>query len=129
MASRLNAGAAAAHAPRKSADDMRTHCWRLNTKARELGWQRWSLVRETADGWAMEELRGVLVDEIWRMLDDKPLVPAGWARAEVFKSIGLTRWRLERGMSPDAYMLWAIEAREARRKAWVAERLDGSVDA
>lgn len=109
----------------KSADEARVDCWERNRKARELGWERWSLVRENADGWAMEELRGVQVDEIWRLLDDKPLVPAGWARDQVFKAIGLARWRLERGMSPDAFMLWAIEGREAWRRAWIAERLDG----
>lgn len=124
MASRLNFGASAAHT-RMSSDEMRAQCWERNRKAKSLGWQRWGLVRETAGGWEVEELRGPHVEDIWRLIDDKPLVPVGWARDQVFREIGLARWRLERGMAADDFMCWAVEGREQRRRAFVESELQG----
>lgn len=125
--SRLNEGAAAGSS-HHSVEEMRAYCFERNCKAQELGWPRWNYIRETRDGWEMEHVVGVAAEEVWLMLDDKPLVPVGWPQAEIAKDHGLARWRLQRGTPADVFMLWAAPHREERRKAWVASQHGGRAE-
>lgn len=105
-------------------ETLRADCWERNQRAKKLGWTRWYLIRETpGGGFNSETVTGAEAEECWQMLDDKPLVPVGWTEGNVAQAHGLTRWRLQHGMPADAFMLWAIPAREERRRAWIAQEL------
>lgn len=124
--SRLNDDTAHAGAAFRTVEDMRSLVWELNEKARKRRWPRWNIIREMSEdraGWEMDHVVGADAEEVWMLLDDKPLVPVGWPSAQVHKAICLARWRLQRGMPADYFMLWASPAREERRRAWVASQL------
>lgn len=121
----LNAGgngsfAAAIHTKEQAID----WCWERNQRARAVGWNRWLYVREdnTAGriSWRIDGIDNFEAQDIWAMIEDRPYVAMNLTSQELWRQIGLNTWRIERGMSPDAYMLWNAEHRRNRRRDVVA---------
>ena len=87
------------------------------------GWRNWLLVRDDGGSIRVEALSGDDAAEVWAMLNDKPLIPFRWAEAAIRKNLGIVQWRLQRGMSPDAYMIWSVEGRAQRRRAMIESEI------
>lgn len=98
-------------------------CWERNQRAMEIGWRNWLFIRDVDGKIHVEAATGDDASEIWGMLNDKPLVPHNWSELNIRKFHGLLAWRIHRGMSPDAYMLWASEGRANRRRAHLETEL------
>jgi hypothetical protein len=108
----------------RTKDDWLAWCWERNERARAAGWRHWLLVRDTPNGgFQTESVSGDDAAEVWMMLDDKPLIPFQWPEHAIRKNLGIVQWRLHRGMTPDAYMIWSVEGRAARRKAWIESEI------
>lgn len=105
-------------------DEWLAWCWERNERAIERGWRHWMLVREDAGSIRIEALQGDDAAEIWAMLADKPLIPFRWTEHAIRKNLGIIQWRMQRGMTPDAYMIWSVEGRAARRKAWIESEIE-----
>jgi hypothetical protein len=94
-------------------------CWERNQAARKRGWQRWAHVRDVDSGNGriveIAFIDGEDVADIWHMLNDKPYVPYKWDKNRLRQHFGLIRWRIERGVPPEVFMLWSAEGRRQRR--------------
>ena len=115
----------------RSRDEWREWCWERNQSARAKDWQRWMHVRDVDHGSGptteIALIEGDEVADIWHMLDDRPYVPYKWGAAQVRKHFGLVQWRLERGVTPDVFMLWSAEGRRQRRSAIIDREVSYSV--
>lgn len=120
-------------APAFSRTEWLEWCWTHNHRAQEKGWHHWIYVRDVdhGSGPAVEiaTLDGDEVADIWALMQDKPYVPYKWDAAQVRKHFGLVQWRLERGVSPDFFMLWSAENRRNRRSAIIEREVSFSVRA
>lgn len=115
-----DAGGGAIHRTR---DEWIDWCWERNQRAIGSGWRRWLMVRDVNHGdgptCEVQVIEGEEVGDIWLMLEDKPLVPFRWTSARIHRLLGLTQWRLERGMSAEAFMFWSAEHRRRKRAEFV----------
>lgn len=107
----------------RSREDWLDWCWERNQRAIEVGWRNWLFIRDVEGKIHVESASGDEASEVWGMLNDKPLVPINWSELDMRKFHGLLAWKIHRGMSPDAYMLWSSEGRANRRKAYVEAEL------
>ena len=110
----------------RSREEWLDWCWERNQRAMQEGWRNWLFIRDVAGKIHVEAAAGDDASEIWMMLDDKPLVPYQWTDLNIRKYHGLLAWRIHRGMTADAYMLWAVEGRANRRKAYIEAQIAAS---
>jgi len=108
-------------------------CWERNRSAQAHDWYRWLHVRDVDHGNGptveIAIVDGDDVMDIWKLLDDKPYVPYRWPAAMVRKHFGLVQWRIERGVTPDVFMLWSAENRRQRRNAIIEREIAFSENA
>lgn len=98
-------------------------CWTRNLQAQEKGWRCWHYVTEIEGRICVKSLSADDTSEVWAMMEDKPLVPYGWTTSAVRQFVGLVMSRLQRGMSPDAYLAFMSEGRVQRRKNFINSEL------
>lgn len=110
----------------RSREEWLDWCWERNQRAMQEGWRNWLFIRDVAGKIHVEAAAGDDASEIWMMLNDKPLVPYRWTKLNIRKYHGLLAWRIHRGMTADAYMLWAAEGRANRRKAYIEAQIAAS---
>lgn len=117
----------------RSRDEWRDWCWERNQSAKGKDWQRWMHIRDVdhGNGPTIEVaiIEGDEVADIWAMLRDKPYVPYKWDGPQVRKHFGLVQWRIERGTSPDFFMLWSAENRRQRRNEIIEREISYSTRA
>lgn len=110
----------------RSREEWLEWCWERNQRAMEKGWRNWLFIRDIEGKIHVESAAGDDASEIWMMLDDKPLVPYQWDELNIRKYHGLLAWRIHRGMTAEAYMLWSVEGRANRRKAYIEAQIAAS---
>ncbi len=122
----LSAGGATTAVVPRGKDEWLAWCWERNQRAIDHGWRHWLLVREDGGSIRIEALQYDDADEVLSMLNDKPLIPFRWPDHAIRKNLGIVQWRMQRGMTPDAYMVWSVEGRAARRKIWIEAEIEKS---
>lgn len=120
-------GSAGAIVPR-TREDWLEWCWERNQRAIDRGWRHWLFIKDVDGKIVVDRLSSTDTEDVWKMLDDKPYVPMNWPAHEVRKHLGLVEWRLQRGMASDAFMVWSVEGRRARRKAVVEAELGKNIN-